>query len=87
MLTTPQVSPKLATPTTQIDLQNAASSIESKGDEDVKMTLEGTLECLRVQTEYILECHDDIFEETQRFRRALTRKPSNESGASLLVAS
>lgn len=87
ILTTLQFSPKPATPTTQVDLQHAASSIESTSDQDVKMTLEGTLECLRVQTEYILECHDDIFEETQRFRRALTRTPSNDSRAPLFAAS
>jgi len=48
-------------------------------DSGNNMTLEGTLESLRIQTEQLLEVHDDIQAENDRFRKkmSLAASPRN----------
>lgn len=57
-------------------------------DSFMSMSLEGTMESLRVQTEQLLELNDDFLAEQQRWSRRLQRKDSTQQrNTSLEVAS
>lgn len=59
----------------------------TNGDWDGKMTLEGTLESIRVQTEQLLEINDDFIAEQRRWSRNLgTTRSQRSSYSSLLKA-
>jgi hypothetical protein len=48
-------------------------------DDEPKLSLEGTLESLRVQAEQLLEVQDDIMAENRRFSRKLAMRSQRNS--------
>jgi len=55
------------------------TELEANGEWDGKLTLEGTLESIRVQTEQLLEINDDFIAEQKRWSKRLSMTRSNRS--------
>ena len=75
-LSDPFLQPAAAT--TSISTENAISN--GIGEWDGKMTLEGTLESLRIQTEQLMELNDDFISESRRWSKRLSAAGSCRRG-------